>query len=142
METAARPDHRCREIFLRLIAEYEGALRRIGPRILSLDGQAHPRANPGNQYPQHMRARLEPHVCSILKRPQVQLESDSHGHHGLAIRVVPRAYAPAKAKVMVCEWENGKLEIRYRGRAVAWDQIPAPIPARQVKPVAGCTPEK
>ena len=29
METAAHPDDRCRGIFLRLIAEYEGALRRL-----------------------------------------------------------------------------------------------------------------
>jgi hypothetical protein len=36
---------------------------------------------------------------------------------------------------MVCEGENGKLEIRYRGRAVAWDQIPAPVPAQQVIPL-------
>ena len=42
---------------------------------------------------------------------------------------------------MVCEWENGKLEIRYRGRAVAWDQIPAPIPARGVNP-AEATPRR
>ena len=35
-------------------------------------------------------------------------------------------YAPAKSKVIVCEWEDGRLEIRYRGRAVPWKEIPAP----------------
>lgn len=58
-----------------------------------------------------------------------------HDNRYFQVKPQSRWYAPAKAKVMVCEWENGKLEIRYRGRAVAWDQIPAPIPARQVKPV-------
>ena len=58
-----------------------------------------------------------------------------HDNRYFQAKAESRRYAPAKAKVIVCEWENGKLEIRYRGRAVAWDQIPAPIPARQVKPV-------
>jgi hypothetical protein len=46
-----------------------------------------------------------------------------------------RLYVVGQAKVMVCGWENGKLEIRYRGRTVARNRIPAPIPARQVEPV-------
>jgi hypothetical protein len=58
-----------------------------------------------------------------------------HDNRYFQVKAQSRLYAPAKAKVTVCEWENGKLEIRYRGRAVAWDQIPAPIPARGVKPV-------
>ena len=58
-----------------------------------------------------------------------------HDNRYFQVKAQSRLYAPAKAKVMVCEWENGKLEIRYRGRAVAWDQIPAPIRAREVKPV-------
>jgi hypothetical protein len=58
-----------------------------------------------------------------------------HDNRYFQVKAQSRRYAPAKAKVTVCEWENGKLEIRYRGRAVAWDQIPAPIPARGVKPV-------
>jgi hypothetical protein len=58
-----------------------------------------------------------------------------HDNRYFQVKAQSRLYAPAKAKVMVCEWENGKLEIRYRGRAVAWDQIPAPVPVRQVKPL-------
>ena len=37
-----------------------------------------------------------------------------------------RQYAPAKGKVTVCEWEDGRLQIRYRDRAVSWDEIPGP----------------
>ena len=43
-----------------------------------------------------------------------------------------RRYAPAKAKVTVCEWEDGRLELRYRGQKVEWKEIAAP-PARQAK---------
>jgi transposase len=35
-----------------------------------------------------------------------------------------RNYAPAKSKVMVCEWEDGTLEIHYRGRKLAHYEIP------------------
>lgn len=38
-------------------------------------------------------------------------------------------YAPAKGKVKVWEWEDRRLEIRYRGRALAWKEIAAPMPA-------------
>jgi hypothetical protein len=34
-----------------------------------------------------------------------------------------RHYAPAKGKVVVCEWEDGRLEIHYRGQKVAWEEI-------------------
>lgn len=31
--------------------------------------------------------------------------------------------APAKGKVAVCEWPDGRLEIRYRGQKVSWEEI-------------------
>lgn len=31
--------------------------------------------------------------------------------------------APAKGKVVVCEWPDGRLEIRYRERKVEWEEI-------------------
>jgi transposase len=31
--------------------------------------------------------------------------------------------APAKSKVVVCEWPDGRLEIRYRGQKVPWEEI-------------------
>ena len=37
-----------------------------------------------------------------------------------------RNYAPARGKVRVCEWPDGRVDIEYRGRAVQWREIPAP----------------
>jgi hypothetical protein len=34
-----------------------------------------------------------------------------------------RSYAPAKSKVLVCEWEDGTLEIHYRGQKLMWNEI-------------------
>ena len=39
-----------------------------------------------------------------------------------------------KGKVTVCEWEDGRLQIRYRDRAVSWEEIPGPVPAQAVRP--------
>jgi len=34
-------------------------------------------------------------------------------------------YAPARARVLVCGWPDGRLDIEYRGRAVPWREIAA-----------------
>ena len=49
-----------------------------------------------------------------------------------------RRYAPAKSKVVVCEWEDGRLEIHYRGQKVEWEEIgerPRPAAAEPPRPV-------
>jgi hypothetical protein len=58
-----------------------------------------------------------------------------------------RRQAPAKGKVVVCEWEDGRLEIHYRGQQVAWEEIaerpkraqPDP-PVPVAKPYGGTLP--
>jgi transposase len=47
--------------------------------------------------------------------------------------------APAKGKVAVCEWPDGRLEIRYRGQKVGWKEIaerPQRADVDQPRPVA------
>lgn len=44
-----------------------------------------------------------------------------------------RNYAPARGKVVVCEAREGSLAIEYRGRAVRWREIAAPVPPRVVE---------
>ena len=39
-------------------------------------------------------------------------------------------YPPRQAKVTVCEWEDGRIEIRYKGKARAQREIEAPRPSR------------
>lgn len=48
-----------------------------------------------------------------------------------------RYYAPAQGKVLMCEGRHGSLAIEYRGRALRWQEISAPIrPAvPETKPV-------
>jgi transposase len=61
----------------------------------------------------------------------------------LQVERAGRHHAPAKAKVTVCEWEDGRIDVRYRGSQVAWHEIaarpaqqPVPsVPQRQTKRV-------
>jgi transposase len=41
-----------------------------------------------------------------------------------------RHYAPAQSKVLVCEGRHGGIAIEYRGRALRWQEIPAPARPR------------
>ncbi len=57
-----------------------------------------------------------------------------HDNRYFQVQAQSRRYAPAKGKVTVCEWEDGRLQIRYRDRAVSWEEIPGPVPAPTVTP--------
>ena len=46
-------------------------------------------------------------------------------------------YAPSQSQVLVCEGRHGHLAIEYRGRALRWQEIPAPRPTvPATKPLA------
>ena len=53
-----------------------------------------------------------------------------------------RRWVPAKARVQVWEWEDGRLAIRYRGRPVASEEIAAPAPAPMAKAGVAGKPRK
>jgi hypothetical protein len=57
-----------------------------------------------------------------------------HDNRYFQVKAQSRQYAPAKGKVTVCEWEDGRLQIRYRDRAVPWEEISGPVPVPTVKP--------
>ena len=73
--------------------------------------------------------RLEEIFCLEQER---RLSNDwvvRYGGRFLQIERVSYHHAPAQAKVVVQKWEDGKLEIRYRGRKIAWKEIRA-LPER------------
>jgi transposase len=45
-------------------------------------------------------------------------------------------YPPRQAKVTVCEWEDGRIEIRYQGKARPHREIEAPQPAAAIRRLA------
>jgi len=61
------------------------------------------------------------------------------------VQAQSRRYAPAQGQVVVCEWQDGTIEIEYRGRKLPWKEIFAAGPrvSAEVKPsplfrVAAC----
>jgi hypothetical protein len=61
------------------------------------------------------------------------------------VQAQSRKYAPAQGQVVVCEWQDGTVEIEYRGRKLPWKEIFGTVPrvSAQVKPssqfrVAAC----
>src|SRR5215472_8249684 len=52
-----------------------------------------------------------------------------------------RNYAPARGRVAVCEWPDGRVEIEYRGRPVPWRAIAVPVRATvpEAKPAVDAT---
>jgi len=61
------------------------------------------------------------------------------------VQAQSRKYAPAQGQVVVCEWQDGAIEIEYRGRKLPWKEIfgTAPRASAELKPsplfrVAAC----
>lgn len=61
-----------------------------------------------------------------------------HENRFYQVEAHSRAYAPAKSKVTVCEWEDGTVEIHYRGRKLIWHEIQQ----RPNQPAAVVAPRK
>jgi transposase len=63
-----------------------------------------------------------------------------HDSHLYQVEGQSRNCAPAKSKVTVCEWQDGAMEIHYRGRKLIWSEIlvrpnkSEPITATRTKP--------
>src|SRR5258708_3200331 len=62
------------------------------------------------------------------------------GHGGRCLQLQPgqRGYGPTKSKALVCEWEDGTMEVYYRGERLAFTELKEPIrkTARPIPPAA------
>src|SRR6202521_5160603 len=61
-------------------------------------------------------------------------------HEGRYLQLQPgqRRYGPTKSKALVCEWEDGAIEVYYRGERVGFTELKEPIrkTARPIPPAA------
>jgi len=52
-------------------------------------------------------------------------------HEGRYFQLQPagqRRYGPTQSKAVVCEWEDGALEVYYRGQRLSYQELAAPLP--------------
>ena len=61
-----------------------------------------------------------------------------HENRFYQVEAQSRNHAPAKSKVTVCEWEDGTIEIHYRGRKLSWHAVAQ----RPAKPEAAAAKTK
>jgi transposase len=61
-----------------------------------------------------------------------------YGNRFFQLEPESRNYASARGKVVVWEWPDGRMGIEYRGRAVRWGEIAAPVkpPGSETKPAS------
>jgi hypothetical protein len=54
-------------------------------------------------------------------------------HEGRYLQLQPvgqSRYGPTQTKALVCEWEDGAMEVYYRGQRLAYHELPAPLPRK------------
>jgi PAS domain-containing protein len=52
-------------------------------------------------------------------------------HEGRYLQLHPagqRRYGPTQSKALVCEWEDGAMEVYYRGQRLAYQELAEPLP--------------
>ena len=47
-----------------------------------------------------------------------------HDGHYLQLQPGSRRYGPTKSKALVCEWEDGTMEVYYRGERIEFTELP------------------
>jgi len=106
---------------------------------------ARPAARPEDY---HRRAPCAAKRDRIFRLESERVISDDWGvrYDGRFFQLEPqsRNYAPAGGQVVVGEWPEGRVDIEYRGRAVAWREILAPVRARapEARPAVQPTPAR
>ena len=82
----------------------------------------------------HRRAPRAAELERIFRLERERVISDDwvvrYGNRFFQLEPQSRNYAPAHGRVLVCEWPEGRVDIEYRGRAVPWQEIPAPVRPR------------
>jgi transposase len=82
----------------------------------------------------HRRAPQAAALDKIFRLESVRTISDDwvvrYDNRFFQLEPQSRHYAPAKGQVVVCEAQDGSLAIEYRGRALRWQEIPAPTQLR------------
>jgi transposase len=104
---------------------------------------ARPAARPQDY---HRRAPCAAKLERIFRLESERVVSDDWvvRYDGRFFQLEPQSqnYAPARGKVVVCERPEGRVEIEYRGRAVPWREIPAPVRASVPEAKAAVEPAK
>lgn len=59
-----------------------------------------------------------------------------HKRRALQLQPRHRRYGPTKSKALVCEWEDGTMEVYYRGERIAFTELREPLGKAEARPPA------
>lgn len=75
----------------------------------------------------HRRAPSEAELREVFRLESERIISNDwvvrYDNRLFQVQAQSRKYAPAQGKVVVCEWQDGTVEIEYRGRKLPWKEI-------------------
>lgn len=130
-------DRLIKKLRLFRIGSMEGANRYLRQRYLADHNRRFSRPAASEQdYHQQRPSRAELDTIFRLEYERVISNDWVVQYEGRWLQLQPQSrYAPAGNKVLVSESREGKLQMRYRGQAVQWKEIPRPE-ARHAEPRA------
>jgi transposase len=123
-------DRLVKKLRRRQIVSYEAANAYLEAEYLPEHNQRFVRAA-ARPEDYHRRAPCAAKLDKIFRLETERVISDDWvvRYENRFLQLEPRSqnYAPARGKVTVCEWPDGRVEIEYRGHVVPWREIAAPV---------------
>jgi transposase len=119
-------DRLVKKLRLRDVSSYVDANQYLRKHYWKEHNRRYARPAAGGDY--HWRTPSPPQLNAIFCLKQERVVSQdwvvSYNGRWLQVERQSRHWAPARSRVTVCEWENGRIAITYRGQPVRFHQIP------------------
>lgn len=128
-------DRLIKKLRLRQIRTWEEANRYLRQSYLP-DHHRRFRREPAEREDYHRRSPSPAELDSMFRLEEERTMSNDWvvRYQGRFLQIERESrYAPAGSKVMVSEGRDGRLQVRYRGRAVSFHEIPAPAAPQQLE---------
>lgn len=117
------------------IASYEGANQYLQQEYLPDHNRRFRRAA-AKPEDYHGRRPSERELREIFRLETERVISNDwvirHGGRWWQLQPGSRRYGPTKSKALVCEWENGTMEVHYRGERIRFWEVKEPPRTRSV----------
>ena len=119
-------DRLVKKLRLRDVSSYVDANEYLRKHYWKEHNRRYARPAAGSDYHQRTPSRQQLNAIFCLKQERVVSQDWVVSYHGrwLQVERQSRHWAPAHSRVTVCEWENGRIAITYRGQRVRFHQIP------------------
>src|SRR6266487_3203602 len=87
-----------------------------------------------------LRSMEFPGRCTRIGRTSIRISNDwvvQYRGHFLQLKPQNRRYGPTQSKALICEWEDGAVEVRYRNEGIEYEDLvlrPSVVTAPKARP--------